>query len=63
MNILNFMAKQKVSPVAIALLSVVVLILVGFTAKVLADRFAPSSTEQSTNELKKDIEELRKNRK
>jgi hypothetical protein len=57
------MAKQKVSPVAIALLSVIALILVGITAKVLADRYAPSSTEKSAEELQKKLDDIRKNKK
>jgi hypothetical protein len=57
------MAKQKVNPVAIALLSAVVLILVGVTAKYLVDAYAPSDTEKSINDLKKNLEEIRKNRK
>ena len=54
------MAKQKVNPVAIALLSAVVLILVGITAKYLVDAYAPSDTEKSMNDLKKNLEEIRK---
>ncbi len=57
------MAKQKVNPLAIALLSVIALILVGITAKVLADRFAPSNSDRSADDLEKKLEEIRKDRK
>jgi hypothetical protein len=57
------MAKQKVNPVAIALLGVGALILVGITAKYLVDAYAPSNTENSANDLKKNLEEIRKNKK
>jgi hypothetical protein len=37
--------------------------LVGVTAKYLVDAYAPSDTEKSMNDLKKNLEEIRKNRK
>ena len=54
------MEKQKVKPAAIALIAVLVLILVGITAKVLSDRYAPSSVNKSIDELEKNIVDIKK---
>ena len=54
------MKKQKVKPAVIALIAVLALILVGITAKVLSDRYAPSSVNQSIDELEKNIDNIKK---
>ena len=54
------MKKQKVKPAVIALIAVLALILVGITAKVLSDRYAPSSVNQSIDELEKNINNIKK---
>lgn len=56
------MAKQKINPLAIALI-IIALALTAVTAKYLIDAYAPSSTDRSTDELNKKLEEVRKNRK
>jgi hypothetical protein len=57
------MEKKKASPIVIAVMIGVVLILAGFTGKHLMDSFAPSRSEQSAEQLKRDLEQLRKDRK
>jgi hypothetical protein len=56
------MAKQKskVSPAAIALVAVLALVFVGITAKVLADRFAPSAATTDLDKLEKKLDNIKK---
>ena len=56
-------AKSKAKSKKNCVKGVVALVLVGVTAKYLVDAYAPSDTEKSMNDLKKNLEEIRKNRK
>ncbi|MEA5487093.1 MULTISPECIES: hypothetical protein [Pseudanabaena] len=52
--------KSKVSPAAIALVVILALVFVGITAKVLTDRFAPSSVTTDLDELEKKLDNIKK---